>query len=365
MKYLRPIDPHVHLRGDEYSFPWIGVALEDAKAVGLSVMLEMPNPTPWLTTAGAIHRRLRSVAFMHDKTDYPILGINIGLTNDISQVEDALALVANRFCSLRADKTFYTHSTGNMGVLDPAYQRRIWELKGKLGYKGVSIGHFEDEKAFVGQFDPANPTSHSTYQCPEAEIIQVEAQIRNAMDADFQGTFYIAHCSNPATIRYIDKLRHVGIATPQFPIVTEVTWHHMFLNVEDDYPVHGNRVKMNPPLRPKKLQEELLELVLQGKVDIIGTDHAPHPIEKKDDKVKPASGVPAIPFWPRGIEMLRKLAIYPVLLDKLIFHNAQRVFDLEHVAAVEFEGKYAPRRWEPYGYNPFARLGFGQEYDDA
>lgn len=356
MRYVRPFDPHVHLRGAEYADEdYLRLAFEDAQTVGLSGFLEMPNPLPWLTTAAAVDKRHQTIAYRFQYAGEMFHGINIGLTNDINQVQDALALVSNRFRNLRADKIFYTHSTGDMGILDEKYQRDLWFLKTVVGYKGVSIGHFEDEKAYVGSFDPANPPSHSTYQCPEAEVVQLERQLQNAKDAEFKGTFYIAHCSNPESIKLVEKVRKSYLP---FKIVIEVTWHHMFLNVEDDYPIHGNRVKMNPPLRPKKMQEELLEMVLKGKVDLIGTDHAPHPLSKKDHKEKPASGIPGILFWPRGVELLQKklYGVSPEVIEKLTFRNACEIFDLTLLSMAYSTVVYQPEKWERYGYNPFSRL---------
>jgi dihydroorotase-like cyclic amidohydrolase len=112
---------------------------------------------------------------------------------------------------------------------------------------------------------------------------------------------------------------------------------------------------MNPPLRSKAMQEKLLEYVLAGKLDIIGTDHAPHPISRKDDPEKPASGIPGILFWPRGIELLRKFGISSELLDNMIFHNANKLFKWNLTPQI-VDIKYDPTLWDRYGYNPFIRL---------
>ena len=255
-------------------------------------------------------------------------------------------------CGLVSDKTFYTHSIGNMGILDEDIQREIWKIKGELGYRGVSIGHFEDEKAFTGIFNPEFPVIHSKFQNPESELIQVQRQIRNARNSKFEGTFYIAHVSNPATIDYIESERKKQLG---FRIVIESTFHHPFLNWED-YKIHGNRVKMNPPLRAKEMQERLLEYLLAGKVDIIGTDHAPHPLERKDDPEKPASGISAILFWPKGIELLKKAGMKEDKLQETTFYNANTLFFNGKLKPTLVDIEYNPELWERYGYNPFSRI---------
>jgi dihydroorotase len=344
--YASPIDPHVHLRGTEYETDFLSLGFKHAKEVDLCAVLEQPNPTPNLTGDHIIAQRLSQA---YDVKGEIFHGIHIGITTDLDQVTNALFSV-QRSNLVTADKTFYVHSTGNMGILDEDVQKEIWKIKGNMGYKGVSIGHFEAEDVFTEEFDPSDPLTHSLYQNPEAELEQVKRQIKNAYDNNFQGTFYIAHVSNHETIDYIlsveDKLG--------FEVVTEATFHHMFLNWMD-YAHHGNRVKMNPPLRSSGMQERLLEHVLNGNIDIIGTDHAPHPVEKKDDPENPASGIQAIPFWPKGIELLRGYGINEGLLEDITFNNANRVFGLgldKKMTSVE----YNPTLWEAYGYNPFSRI---------
>ena len=347
MKYVKPIDPHVHLRGDEYKeIGYLGRGFKDAEAVGLCAVLEMPNPVPQLTNQKECEDRL-----MRPATGQKVFhGINIGLTNDMEQVEKALELLQLGFKTITADKVFYTHSTGNMGILDEDVQKEIWELKNRVRYTGVSMGHFEDEKVFAGEFDPENPVSHTFYQNAQAELVQVERQLRNAVDTGFQGTFYVCHISNPLTISVLEQEMKKNRT---FKIVREVTFHHMFLNYMD-YNEQGNRVKMNPPIRSRDRQEALLDAVLNGRVEVIGTDHAPHPVDKKDSN-NPPSGIPALPFWPRGIELLRENGISEERLEDITFNNANRIFDLglqkEYV-----EVEYDPSMWEFYGYNPFIRL---------
>lgn len=344
--YISPIDSHVHLRGEEYSQNYLGLGFSDARQVGLQAILEQPNPTPWLTTEVAIKSRLSRAELYKGNVHHRI---HIGMTNDLEQVKTALNLVMSKKYSLVSDKTFWVHSTGNMGIIDLEIQKQIWKIKGELGYNGVSIGHFEAEDIFTGEFNPKNPISHSLKQNPEAELIQVERQIKNAKDYNFKGTFYIAHVSNPDTVDYLEKEK----PNLPFQVVMEVTFHHMFLNT-NDYQIHGNRVKMNPPLRESKLQERLLDYVLSGRLQIIGTDHAPHPLDKKDS-LNPPSGIPALPFWPKGIQILRKNKIKEGILENLVFNNANKIFQL-NLTPIKREVNYDLSLWEPYGYNSFSRI---------
>lgn len=346
MKYVKPIDPHVHLRGEEYAgLDYMRHGFEDAKKVGLCAILEMPNPVPQLTNPEVIDARIE----VADTLRGDILhGINAGLTNDLDQVRH-IAQVAHTNGRITALKIFFTHSTGNMGILDEDVQREIWRTLADVGFIGTVMGHYEDEKAYTGQYDYKDPISHTFFQNAQAELVQVERQLRNAVDAKFCGTLYVCHISNPLTITLLEQEKKKD---RKFQIVAECTFHHILLNYID-YIRQGNRVKMNPPIRSRDRQEALLEAVLAGKIDVIGTDHAPHPVEKKDSD-KPPSGIPALLFWPQGIRILQKAGINEKLLEDITFNNANRIFRLElDKQYFEYSGI---ADWSAYGYNPFERV---------
>lgn len=356
---LSYIDPHVHLRGEEYpDHDFLGMALEDAASTGARALIEMPNTTPPLTTVVRTEARQRAVqrAQLHVEQNFEMAHrIHAGMTIGFEQVCEMLCAIKRGETGCYSDKIFYCHSTGNMGITDPDLQKKIWDFKGKIGYSGVSIGHFEDEECYVDKFEPAYPLSHTIHQPGVAELRQVMRQMKFARDAGFVGTFYVAHVSCPDTISFLLDERR----TAKFEIAIEMTWHHMLLNTSD-YQRHGNRVKMNPPLRSDRDQKLLWGHMLQGHVDVIGSDHAPHPLERKDDKVNPPSGVPALPFWPRGMEILRDCVgdsfVAQKRIDAMTFDNANRLFFDGRLGASFTEGKYNPALWFKYGYNPFERI---------
>ncbi len=72
--------------------------------------------------------------------------------------------------------------------------------------------------------------------------------------------------------------------------------------------------------------------------------------------MSPASGIPALPFWPRGIELLRKDGMDAVSLRKVTFDNARSTFDLD-LQPRQVEVEYDVSRWEKYEQNPFSRWG--------
>lgn len=348
IEYTSPIDPHVHLRRKGYKKNYAELGFRDAKTEGLCAVLEQPNTNPELTNEEEITNRFEEVAEHKGNIHY---GIHIGLTNDLNQVRKALELVMGNKYGLTSDKTFYVHSTGNMGILDHDSQEEMWKIKGEMHYQGVSIGHFEDEDWFgKTEFDHTRPWTHSEKRRPESELVQVERQIRNAIDTKFRGVFYIAHVSNPDTVRYINKQNF------KFEVALETTFHHIFLNT-DDYAILGNNLKTNPPIRSRKLQEELLLQVLNGEIDTIGSDHAPHDYDKRTSE-QPPSGIPSILFWPKGIDLLRYYGINEKLLEDITFNNANQIFKLgmqKRKVCINYNQEKWQELWRDYGYNPFQK----------
>jgi dihydroorotase len=349
--YTCPIDPHVHLRGQEYQQEFLRLGLVHARAAGLCCVMEQPNPVPQLINHDAIERRnFQVMGILKDESIRVEHHCHIGLTTSPGQVEMAMRTAQARAFGVHAVKTFWVHSTGDMGLLDPEYQKKVWQIAARVGYTGPVIQHCEDEKEFAGEFDPAEPISHTFRQSAVAEYAQVERQLRNAYDAGFAGTFYIAHVTNPNVVDLVEAFQRL-YTDAKMKIVMEACWHHLLLNT-DDYEIHGNNVKMNPPLRPPPLQERLLKYLLEGRIQIVATDHAPH---APKDPVKPASGIPGIPFWPKGIEILRRHGISEPLLHDLTFANAKAVFGLDCESLLT-KREYNPELWQPYSFNPFARI---------
>jgi dihydroorotase-like cyclic amidohydrolase len=115
---------------------------------------------------------------------------------------------------------------------------------------------------------------------------------------------------------------------------------------------------MNPPLRSRACQEMLLGKVLAAPVDFfVGSDHAPHPVAAKDRlDPDPASGIPAIPFWPKGIKLLRDRGLDEDALRHVTFGHANVLFGLG-LEGSEVDTIYKISAWIRYGWNPFERLG--------
>ncbi len=357
--YWSPIDGHVHLRGNEYSQvkpSFAELFFRDAKAVGLRAAVEEPNPEPYLHNRINICRRIKQIDIVRQKMGAMDInhGIAVALTSNPDQIKEALDLIWFNPRVVTA-KSFMARTTKSekLEIIAHPDQKYSWqETSNSPRGKIVREMHLEDEDMFKIEFDPSRPETHAYRQCPESEVIQFERQFGFAYDAGFKGIFLVKHTSNPDTIDLGDKLVKFD---PPFKVMYETTPHHMFLNIEDDYPIHGNGVKMNPPLRPKEMQERLLEYGLAGRTHTIGTDHASHPF---DQKIGPPhkSGIPVEPFYPMMIHLLREAGMKEDNVKRLTFDNPNQVYFNGYLAPREVTVEYNPSLWEAYGWNPFSRV---------
>lgn len=324
---LRPIDPHVHLRGNEYpeGCDW---AIEDAHAIGLAGLCEMPNTDPPLTTTMEISKRIYHIS---EYIPHFVYKPHMGVTNNAQAFLQQAWYAKNRQLAL---KIYFGPSVGDLEILDPDYQKWIWQSLKVIDFRGVVMMHCEDPELFI----PVAET-HPLQRPMEAELRSVITQLKFAQDAGFQGTFYVCHVTQAGIVEVLN--------TSSLNTVAEVTWHHMFLNYEQDLGI--GKWQMNPPLRDFNTQEDLLALVLDGGLDVIGSDHAPH-LDFNN-----VSGIPALPFWNRGCEKLIELGIEPEVLDQMIFKRSKKLFDFK-MAEDEWETEYDPRLWVKYGFNPFGRV---------
>ncbi|WNF24414.1 dihydroorotase [Mesobacillus jeotgali] len=116
--------------------------------------------------------------------------------------------------------------------------------------------------------------------------------------------YHVCHISTKESVRAVRDAKKYGIK-----VTAEVTPHHLLLN-EDDITGNDANYKMNPPLRSKADQEALIQGLLDGTIDFIATDHAPHTIEEK------AEGIQLAPFGIVGLE-----TAFPLLYTHMVKTN--------------------------------------------
>ncbi|WP_316568453.1 dihydroorotase [Neobacillus sp. YIM B06451] len=136
--------------------------------------------------------------------------------------------------------------------------------------------------------------------------------------------YHVCHISTKESVRVVRDAKRAGIR-----VTAEVTPHHLLL-CEDDIPGLDANYKMNPPLRGKADQEALIEGLLDGTIDFIATDHAPHTAEEK------AEGMQLAPFGITGLETAFPL-LYTHFVEKGIL-SLQQLVDLLTIKPAEAFG---------------------------
>jgi dihydroorotase len=356
------IDPHVHLRDwNQASKETLRHGLSVAYRAGLDGVFEMPNTDPPLTSADAIKRRIDDAdaalqaalgaraAFFH--------GLYAGLTAVPRQIEEMTRAQRDLFPRVVGLKMFAGQSTGNMGITDPREQALVYRTLAALGYTGVLAVHCEKEALLrPGEWDPARPITHARARPPAAEVASVDDQKTMARAAGFRGTLHVCHLSTPWAL---DVLRGTHGRTDGGATGDEdaagcrftcgLTPHHALLDarmMEEG----GMLLKVNPPLRPLPMPSLMLRRLLDGDIDWIETDHAPH---TREDKLQGhASGFPGLPFYPRFVRLLSENGLTGARIDMLTHESICRAFGLSvprggRAADPDLSKEYA---WDPFSF---------------
>jgi dihydroorotase len=284
-KYLMPgiIDDQVHFRepglthkSDLYTEP------KAAVAGGVTTYMEMPNTKPPALTQELLQDKY-NIANQKSLSNYSFF---MGASND--NIEEVLKTNPEEVCGIKA---FMGSSTGNMLVDDPNTLEQLFSRCPML-----IATHCEDESTIrknleahiekYGEDIPIelHPIIRSVEGCLKSSSFAVEL-------AQKHGTrLHILHISTADEL----ALFRNDIPLKEKKITSEVCVHHLYFNA-DQYATLGTQIKCNPAIKDKKHQDALFPALLDDRLDIIATDHAPHTWSEKQSKYLQApSGVPLI-----------------------------------------------------------------------
>ena len=274
------IDPHVHMRdpGMTHKEDFTTGSMACAKG-GITTFFDMPNTVPNTITEEALLEKKR----LHKENSYVDYGFWFGGSKadnheEVKKVQDKVI----------ATKVFMNVSTGNMLV--------------------------EDEKVLEDIFKNSKLVGVHA----EGEMIPKAISLSEKLDVPV----YLCHLSTKEDVQYVREAKKKGLK-----VYGEVTPHHLFLNISD---VEKNPLlRMKPELKTKEDNEALWEGVLDGTIDTIGTDHAPHRIEEK--KAKLTFGIPGAE---NSLEMMLKAVrcdkISLEKLMKIMSENTAEIFGLKN-----------------------------------
>ena len=216
-------------------------------------------------------------------------------------------------------------SDDGKGVQSESLMREAMEQCRRLGK--ILAAHCEDNRLLRGGYihDGAYAKTHSHRGiCSESEWGQIARDVRLAEETGC--AYHVCHVSTKESVSIIREAKRRGVN------VTCETGPHYLTFTEDDLQEDG-RFKMNPPLRSKEDRQALIEGVLDGTVDMIATDHAPHSQEEKSRGLeKSAFGIVGIEtaFQLLYTHLVKKNIISLEKLIELLAVNPRKRFGIEY-----------------------------------
>lgn len=241
-------------------------------AGGVTAFLEMPNTKPPAITMAGVEAK-EQIAASKSRVNY---GFYIGATPD--NVEE-LSQAKN----IPGIKIFIGSSTGNLLVDEQAALERIF------AETTLPIcAHCEDETTVRQNAErlagTTDVTDHSRIRDENAAMIATKRATDLARRHKHR--FHVLHVSTAAELTFLAE---------HSPYLTaEICLHHIFFNTED-YARLGSRIQMNPSIKTKHDNEGLWHALLDGTIQVIATDHAPHTLEEKSQPYPQSpSGLPAV-----------------------------------------------------------------------
>ncbi|MDE3187395.1 MAG: dihydroorotase [Acidobacteriota bacterium] len=261
------IDIHVHLRepGQGYK-ETIATGTAAAAAGGFTSVAAMPNTNP-VNDSPEITRWM-----LAPERNAAIRVFPIGAATRGSKGE-----ALNDFAALKSAGAVAVTDDGHP-ILKDGIMRETLAAAARVGLSVIQ--HAEDTRMTQGCSMNAGPMAFKLGlrgMPPEAESSLVERDIRLVTELrDARVHLHVAHTSTAAAVAAVRQARRNGLR-----VTCEVAPHH-FLLTEDHVGLYSTNAKMNPPLRSAADRDAMIEGILDGVVDAIATDHAPHAVHEKE-----------------------------------------------------------------------------------
>lgn len=324
------IDDQVHFR--EPGLTHKGTIESESRAAlagGITSFIEMPNTNPQTTTVEKLEEKFEIAS----KTSYANYSFMFGGTND--NLDEILKVDPKTVAGL---KLFLGSSTGNMLVDDPKVIEKIFSSTDMV----ISV-HCEDEatikknlQAHIEKFGEDIPIGkHPIIRSEEACYISSSKAIELAKKTGAR--LHIFHLSTGKET----KLFSNKIPLKDKKITAEVCIHHLWFS-DEDYEKKGTHIKWNPAVKTAKDRDQLWKALLDDRIDVIATDHAPHTLEEKNNVyTKAPSGGPLVQHaLVAMIEMFHKEKISLPKIAQKMAHNPAILFQVEKRGYIK-EGYFA------------------------
>ena len=307
------IDDHVHFREPGLTEKAdIDTESRAAAAGGVTTYFDMPNTVPQTTTLEALEEKF-ALAAQKSHVNYSFF---FGATND--NVDLFGQLNSHRIPGI---KLFMGSSTGNMlvdrrEVLERIFASAPLPIMTHCEDTDIINRNMAEAKRLYGD-DPKvihHPEIRSEEACYESTRLAVELAKKH------HARLHVAHLTTAKELALLDH-------DPK--ITAEATVSHLYF-CDRDYAALGSHIKCNPAIKTERDRDALREALNDGRITVIGTDHAPHLLSQKEGGcAKAASGMPMIQF--SLVTMLELVDLGVLTLERLVelmCHNPARLFEV-------------------------------------
>ncbi|WP_313541308.1 dihydroorotase [Leifsonia aquatica] len=261
------VDLHTHLREPGYEqSETVLTGTRAAAAGGFTAVFAMANTSPVADTAGVVEQVLSLGEAAGYATVRPIGAVTVGLEGERLAELGAMA-------DSRARVRVF--SDDGKCVSDPLLMRRALEYV--KAFDGVIAQHAQEPRLTVGAQMNEGALSGELGLAGWPAVAEESIIARDVLLAEHVGSrLHVCHVSTAGSVDVIRWAKARGI-----DVTAEVTPHHLLLT-EELAAGYDARYKVNPPLRRAEDVEALRAGLADGTIDIVATDHAPHPVESKD-----------------------------------------------------------------------------------
>ena len=315
-KYLFPgcIDDQVHFR--EPGLTHKAEIYTEAKAAvagGVTTFMEMPNTIPNTFTQELLEQKYKRASEV-SLANYSFF---MGASND--NIDEVLKTNPKNVCGI---KVFMGSSTGNM-LVDKRETLEALFSKCKM----LIATHCEDEQTIKNNAalykekygDNVPVEAHPLIRSEEACYISSSFAVELAKK--YNTRLHILHISTAKELTLFDNVTPLK----QKRITAEACIHHLWFS-DQDYATKGNFIKWNPAVKKASDRDAILKGLLDNKIDIIATDHAPHTVEEKEQSyLKAPSGGPLVQH--SLVAMLEMYHQKKITLEKIVEKMAHAVAD--------------------------------------
>ncbi|MDO4624279.1 MAG: dihydroorotase [Enterococcus hirae] len=258
------VDVHVHLREPGFTYKeTIAAGTKAAARGGFTTVCAMPNLNPVPDTPEKLEQVYDLI-----KRDAVVKVLQYAPITENLRSE---ALV-DQEAMIKAGAFAFTNDGVGVQTAGTMYQA----MKEAAKNNKALVAHTEDESLLFGGVMHAGDKAKELGLPGILSVTESSQIARDLLLAEATGVHYhVCHVSTKESVRVIRDAKKAGIQ-----VTAEVSPHHLIL-IDEDIPEDFGFWKMNPPLRGKEDREALIEGLLDGTIDCIATDHAPHGLEEK------------------------------------------------------------------------------------